>query len=128
MTPFEFEIPAVYALCVHLYDEGKLPKEVDSYVRIQHDIADAIKFSFSLYDHEKHEIKDMYTSGYYFPELVSNPTKYLVGYNPSKLFLKLKENNIKTFVATNSYAQYSEFLLKHIFGEVTIFVKFFRIS
>lgn len=58
----------------------------------------------------------MENTGYLFPEIYKNPKKYLYDYSAKELVKHLKSKDISVFLATNSFYEFADFVLKNTFG------------
>ena len=116
----EFYGSAVVPLLARIVDlkaKGDLFLADKSFHQIILDLFDAFEFNYAVDDinkFEKHEY-----SGYFFPKFLSQPRHYVNKCSPEILcaLRKLKEKGVLVFLASNSYFQVAEILLKESIGE-----------
>lgn len=80
------------------------------------DIRVCVIRNYVHYDEENvYKIADY---GYYFPEIVNHPEKYIQKRDDFKsMLIKLRDMGKKTFLATNSHAEYMNLIMTHSIGD-----------
>ena len=84
----------------------------ESYREILADIIDGIRFNYTPGP------DGIENTGYYFPEITKNPSKYILSTDFKKAFQHLKSRGISLFIATNSGVEYADMIMKNSLGEV----------
>ncbi|XP_046849682.1 5'-nucleotidase domain-containing protein 1-like [Xenia sp. Carnegie-2017] len=107
-----FDMPAML-MCARLIDlENDLERDNDSYVKLWGDVLWSLVMNFDCKAFAAN-------TGYFFPAMKAEPHKYIKKTSEkTKTWLKsLRKEGKKLFLATNSQADYSMFVLDYAFGD-----------
>ena len=61
-------------------------------------------------------------TGYYFPEIIKNPHKYIIKVDLNKTFEHLKSLGLSLFIASNSGIEYGSLIIKTALGDVSYII------
>lgn len=110
-----FDCPVISTLTkiLELKRTGQISKTAEE---IFEDTKTCIIKNYIHYNAEKSfKISDY---GYFFPEIMKEPAKYIQKREDFKeMLIKLREMGKLTFLASNSHAEYMEFIMTHSIGE-----------
>jgi hypothetical protein len=114
LTFFDTPKVALVLSAVDLKEKGLLDDK--TYYDIACDIRTIVYQNYIHYNDK--EVKSIQDYGKFFPEVLRNPEKYIQP-QPElfSILSELKSKGKKLFLATNSHAEYCEFILKATLGE-----------
>lgn len=136
---FENHISSLYSFLVELIDLGLFITEqeilfndvsyinynpdniIKAYERSVIDIIETINFTWTVPAENK-----IQETGYLFPEIFSNPCKYLCKNSAKYVLILLKRLGKRIFYASNSHREFAHLIIKHALGED--YIEFFDIG